>query len=203
MKRTWRSSLLKGVVTLGVLALLLSVAGNLAGTALAAQAQPATPHPVMALAARPGVGLGHQLHPQVPQCYLSYCDGDDPYSDHCNSGTYYVVASSPLEDIDKGGTYSWNYGYIQLWWSNTCRANWTVTVVKQATYPAAVSDWVFTDDGRNEPGGGYPLGNGTYHSPILIAPNNLACSEMTVTQTPGDRFAGATGQTNAYTCPYA
>lgn len=198
-----RSQLVQGVVTLGLLTLLLSAAGGLTGTAHAAQAHPATPPALMILAARPGVWLGQAISMQprsaaVPQCYLSYCDGDDPYLDHCNTGTYYVVDSAPLEDIDNGGTISWNYGYVQLWWSNTCRANWTVAVFKQIVYPSTVYIGVKTNDSRDKNQAFSNSGNGTYHSQILIAPNNLACS--TAYDIGSIRFIGTTGQFDANSC---
>ena len=53
-------------------------------------------------------------------CSGSHCNGSDPYSTGCagNSASYWVVDSVPV--TFKGVSYGW----LQLWWSQTCRTNW-------------------------------------------------------------------------------
>lgn len=59
-----------------------------------------------------------------------HCDKTDPYDTGCagSGASYYVVASFPLEYQDDPNQASWSYGYVQLWWSDTCHTNWTRTV---------------------------------------------------------------------------
>jgi len=83
------------------------------GTALAAPTTTSA-HTSAASHAR---ALGQNL------CYGKTCDNTDPYLMHCNTGSYYVLAEAPLYSIP-GNTASYSYGYIQLWWSDTCQTNW-------------------------------------------------------------------------------
>lgn len=50
--------------------------------------------------------------------------GGDAAASSCQSGNYYVVGSAPLKNLITGVS-SWNYGYVQLWYSATCNVNWT------------------------------------------------------------------------------
>lgn len=63
-------------------------------------------------------------------CKGTGCNGSDPYSTGCagTGASYYVAATTPLIK-DSTGVRSNSYGYIQLWWSNTCSTNWTRMVV--------------------------------------------------------------------------
>jgi hypothetical protein len=63
-------------------------------------------------------------------CSGTSCDGQDPYSTGCAGpgASYYVVETTSLIN-DSTGVASNSYGYVQLWWSNTCDTNWTRMVV--------------------------------------------------------------------------
>jgi hypothetical protein len=63
-------------------------------------------------------------------CSGTGCDDTNPYSNGCAGpgASYYVAETTPLINSSTG-VASNSYGYIQLWWSNTCHTNWTRMVV--------------------------------------------------------------------------
>jgi Protein of unknown function (DUF2690) len=63
-------------------------------------------------------------------CSGTGCDGTDPYGTGCagTGASYWVVETAPLIK-DSTGVASDTYGYVQLWWSQTCGTNWTRMVV--------------------------------------------------------------------------
>jgi hypothetical protein len=104
------------------------------------------------------------------------CDGALP-GGACTSGSYYVVTSAPLID-DNTGVASWNYGYVQLWWSQTCKTNWARVVVNGSGPWTAVQPIVYRQSGapaylekqyQN-------VGAGAYVSPMVYAADTNACA---------------------------
>ncbi len=155
----------------------------------------AASHPVLRSTQHIAVPLAAQI---TVKCYKSYCDGQDPYSDQCNTGSYYVVDSAPLRLVSNGTYSSSQYGYIQLWWSDTCQANWTRLVVYEHNSPSTNDGEVIinTNDGRY-PYGDFVSGPGIYWSPIMIAPSPiLACSSAHLLNfgQVQDIYTGVTGQ---------
>lgn len=64
------------------------------------------------------------IHVQMaasPTCSQDGCNGYDPYDTGCagNDASYRVVDSVPLYDWSRA-----RVGYLQLWYSDTCRTNW-------------------------------------------------------------------------------
>jgi len=91
--------------------------------------------------------------------------------------SYYVVSSTPLVDSATGRA-DWSFGYLQLWYSNTCQTNWGRVVVgasgtwdveSKIRYNASNQSW----------SGGYECdpvhSGGACLSPSLIAPNTPVC----------------------------
>jgi len=125
---------------------------------------------------------GRQAHAAslVAACSGSNCTGKDPYGEHCNTGTYYVVQSVPLLASDGSGRSG---GYLQLWWSDTCQTNWARVVVYGSTnaFQILASAWT---PGTKEQSTNCYIGSGcvssgvnwVWWSPMVYAPNNTpAC----------------------------
>ena len=76
-------------------------------------------------------------------CSGTGCDGKNPYSYGCAGpgASYYVAETTPLIDASTG-VASNSYGYIQLWWSNTCSTNWTRMVVNVSGATLGLEDVV-------------------------------------------------------------
>lgn len=74
-------------------------------------------------------------------CSGTGCDGTDPYSTGCAGGSasYWVVETTPLIE-DSTGVGNNSYGYVQLWWSQTCQTNWTRMVVNVSGVPAGMEE---------------------------------------------------------------
>lgn len=86
------------------LALVLAIVGGLGtgvGVAFAAGAPKAT--------ARTNTSVTQEIAPSTTDCYHSSAS---------------VILSAPLRNASTG-VASWNYGYVQLWFSYTCGTNWT------------------------------------------------------------------------------
>jgi hypothetical protein len=112
-----------GRILLALSALLLGVLATNAGTALAApvQTRQAQQTHLQHVVSRLDASTVHVM--AFASCSGVHCDNTDPYTTNCASGSYWVVTSSPLTDVVTHTT-SWNYGYLQLWWSQTCQTNW-------------------------------------------------------------------------------
>jgi hypothetical protein len=125
------------------------------------------------------------------------CDGQPVSGSGCDSGSYYVVQSVPLYD-DYTGQYSWNYGYLQLWWSDHCQTNWGRVVINQSgRWDLFAQIWnpsfgysLF----YNGSGSGVPPG--AYTSRMLYAPNDPACAITYIYPHPSGslEFEGHNGQ---------
>jgi len=125
------------------------------------------------------------------------CDGALPGAG-CTSGSHYVVDSSPL--IDQSGQASWNYGYVQLWWSDVCQTNWSRIVINPGG-PWHVAAVVFRESGS--PPEEYTdydnRGPGAYVSAMVYAPDTLACGEGSVVAN-GAEFASYYAVASQYPC---
>ncbi len=90
-------------------------------------------------------------------CSGTGCDGKDPYSSGCagSGASYYVAETAPLINASTG-VASNSYGYIQLWWSNTCHTNWARMVVNVSGATLGLEDVVLKS----------PNSAGLYHYPI-------------------------------------
>lgn len=91
----------------------------------------------------------------------------------CSSN--YVVGSAPLTD-ESTGVASWNYGYVQLWYSNSCEENWARVVSLTSGTTFARAD-LFRQDGAHKCGsssvtedGCTVTGTTTVESPPLYSP---------------------------------
>jgi hypothetical protein len=70
----------------------------------------------------------HQAMNAGPLCSGTGCNGKDPYVMHCAGqswDSWYVVLTKPVLSQENQPI-----GYIQLWYSNTCKTNWTRLVVQ-------------------------------------------------------------------------
>lgn len=76
-------------------------------------------------------------------CSGTGCDGENPYTSGCagSGASYYVAETTPLIK-DSTGVASNSYGYIQLWWSNTCGTNWTRMVINVSGAASAIEDLI-------------------------------------------------------------
>lgn len=88
----------------------------------------------------------------------------------------YVVGSAPLTN-QSTGVASWNYGYVQLWYSNSCEENWArvVSLISDTTFVRAD---LFRHDGAHKCGsssitedGCTVTGTTTLESPPLYSPS--------------------------------
>ena len=101
----------------------------------------------------------------------SSLDGKDPYSTGCNSGAYSVKSSYITNQLGDA------LGTAYLYWSPSCKTNWTE--VKVPTYGYGSAN-VYTDDGRSALFS-YSAGNGGHHwGNMLHAPGICAWGTGTV-----------------------
>jgi len=91
----------------------------------------------------------------APACSGNGCNYQDPYAMRCagSGASYGVVATKNIYDA---GTNRY-LGYVQLWWSYTCKTNWsrTVATVSNSSIETYVisgnnSDWEHNWNGGNE-----------------------------------------------------
>jgi hypothetical protein len=113
-------------------------------------------------------------------CSGTGCDASDPYSTGCagSGASYYVAETTPLIK-ESTGVASNSYGYIQLWWSNTCDTNWTRMVVNVSGAASGLEE-VFLDR-NNSAGSHYCISlssgsNGAYISCQIYAAGIPAAS---------------------------
>lgn len=101
----------------------------------------------------------------------SSLDGKDPYSTGCNSGAYSVKSAYINNQIGDA------LGTVYLYWSPSCKTNWTEIRVPTYGYGSAN---VYTDDGRSALFS-YGAGNGGHHwGNMLYAPGVCAWGTGTV-----------------------
>jgi hypothetical protein len=119
------------------------------------------------------------------------CDGVLP-GGACTTGTYYVVDSAPL--INEAGQSSYNYGYIQLWWSKNCQSNWARLVISvSGSWTAEAYVQTATGSPGSEWKVYYNAGPGAYVSPMLYAPGVKACAYGEAFNSTND-YQASTGQ---------
>jgi Protein of unknown function (DUF2690) len=116
-------------------------------------------------------------------------DGKDPYTTGCNSGAYSVKSSYITNQLGDA------LGTVYLYWSPSCKTNWTEIRVPTYGYGSAN---VYTDDGRSALFS-YSAGNGGHHwGNMLYAPGICAWGAGTVVTGTGTVNHGS-GQT-AHAC---
>lgn len=64
-----------------------------------------------------------------PSCSGSGCNGRDPYTSGCAQGAYEVTSAGRYLTNPYGGT---NGSIVHLFWSPSCRTNWTVVTQRQS-----------------------------------------------------------------------
>lgn len=103
------------------------------------------------------------------------CDGSPVPGSGCQSGSYYVLNSLPLKNLATG-QQSYSYGYVQLWWSQTCQSNWGRVVINEP------GSWDIFAQIWKQNYGGYSYyyqsvpGGGAVTSPLMYAPNQSVCT---------------------------
>jgi hypothetical protein len=114
-------------------------------------------------------------------CSGTGCDAKDPYTTGCagSGASYYVAETTPLISVATG-VASNSYGYIQLWWSNTCHTNWTRMVVNVSGAASGYEDVVL--DNPNSAGVSYYDNHfggakGAYLTAQIYAPGIPAASD--------------------------
>lgn len=94
----------------------------------------------------------------APGCTGTGCNGKDPYVMKCagSGASYGVVATAKIYNpVTKA-----ELGYVQLWWSYTCKTNWARTV---SWVPSSLVDaYVWTASTM--------YGNTTYGQSVAISP---------------------------------
>jgi hypothetical protein len=119
------------------------------------------------------------------------CDGAPPGAG-CTSGSHYVVVSNPL--IDKSGHSSWSYGYVQLWWSDTCQTNWARVVIN-VTGSWRIQTVVFRFSGSpRDVVTDYDGGAGAYQSGMIYSPDSLACADGDIVTSAGTAYFATASQ---------
>lgn len=125
----------------------------------------------------------------------SACDGAAP-GGACTSGSHYVVGSVPLQNMTTGES-SWNYGYVQLWWSDTCQTNWTRVVINVAGNWTVRADVIRLQGSPVDERQQYAeVGPGAYLSPMVYAADTLGCAD-------GNVFLPVSGGADQYTGYYS
>jgi len=111
----------------------------------------------------------------------------------------YVVGSAPLTD-ESTGVASWNYGYVQLWYSNSCAENWT-RVVSLTSGTTFVRADLYRQDGAHKCGASSPTedtctvtGTTTVESPPLYSPVLKDFATGVVLTTSGTEYYGQWAQ---------
>lgn len=112
----------------------------------------------------------------------SSLDGQDPYSTGCASGSYSVKhADIKNQEGDK-------LGDVYLYWSPSCKTNWTEVRVATNGYGAVN---VYADGGKAEYFN-YQAGNGGHHwGNMVYAPGICAWGQGTVVEGSGSLLHGS------------
>lgn len=109
------------------------------------------------------------------KCSGSDCDGWDPYSSGCAYAKAHLVQAN-------GSVITFSGGRVELWYSDTCQTNWSLTYNKTGQYKNFMLAYVLRQSDSKHVGSTVVnvAGNGIVISPMLYAPSTKiqACGQV-------------------------